>query len=215
MANPLQYAGDYWVEVDLDYVDQIAARAEYTLITIGPVRARLLSPVGKALFAINTAVSGTLAEVMNLLQNLAGELKPVGMARQIYFGVQRGRYPIQEIGSDMLGFASDTTTMVNVGISRLIAGVSSFLKKVKTETAPEILNDAPDQDIDFGLHGKASKWPFGMGVIMYAELNASPIGRLYIENCKIVSMSTGTGQGQPVMYEDIQIMAHRIVAFSG
>ena len=68
--------------------------------------------------------------------------------------------------------------------------------------------------MDFALHGKDSKWPFGMGLLFYADLDQEPIGKLYVENCKVVGIGGTIGAGQPVIYEGIQIIAHRILEFN-
>ncbi|NPB03605.1 MAG: hypothetical protein GXO39_04235 [Thermotogae bacterium] len=211
ITNPVNYADEYWVEVDLDYADQVAARAEYTLVLIGPSRARYLSPVGKALFAINAAVDATLAEVLNFIQNLNEELKPVGMCQDVNFQTFRGRMPIGELGSAMRAFVSEKTTTVQAYLNRLVASVPSFLKKIKEEQVPDALRDAPEESFDMGLHGRGSKWPFGLGLVFYAELSQAPIGRLYIEACKIQSIGSAVGEGMPVTYEQIGIIGHRIV----
>lgn len=209
MANRLDWASTHWVEVDLDYADQIAARAEYTLVVIGPPRVRNFT--SDALWAKYLIKNDSLSA---LVAAMGKELKPVGLANGVSFSVSRQRIPIMEIGSELMAYASSQTSMAQVTINRLIADASSFVKKIKENVVPEPLRDTvPETSIDFSLHGKADKWPFGMGFVFYADLNSSPIGKVYLEHCKIIGIGTTIGAGQPVIYEGVQILAHRALEF--
>jgi len=212
VVNPLNYAQDKWVQVDLDYADQIAARAEYTLVLLGPPRVAHLSGATKALLTANEPYhTGAINKLMNLLGSLTSELKAIGLAQGVGFSVYRQRIPVTELGSEMMAFVSGQTTQAQVSIQRLVVDNPNFIKEAK-DTAPSDLNDSPKSMFDAGLHGKASKWPFGLGLVFYAELSDKPIGKLYIEACKIVSLGTQISSGAPVIYEGIQIVGHRINA---
>ena len=209
-SDRLSWASTHWVEVDLDYADQIAARAEYTLVLIGPVRARMLT--SDALWAKYLVQNDALS---TLVEAMGKGLKPVGLAQGITISNSRQRIPIMELGSELMSFVSGQTSMAQIGINRLIADADSFLKKVKKATVPSDLQDTvPEKRMDFALHGKDSKWPFAMGLLFYADLDQEPIGKLYVENCKVVGIGGTIGAGQPVIYEGIQIIAHRILEFN-
>lgn len=178
--NPLKYAQDKWVQVDLDYADQLAARAEYTLVLLGPPRVAHLSGATKALLTASEPYkTDAINKLTELIGSLTSELKPIGLAQGVGFSVYRQRMPITELGSEMMAFVSGHTTQAQVSIHRLIVDNPNFVKEAKG-MAPAELNDSPKSMFDAGLHGKASKWPFGLGLIFYAELSGKPIGKLYI-----------------------------------
>jgi len=210
MAKGLTWPTNNWVEVDLDYADQIVARAEYTFIFIGPPRVSNLS--GSIFQAIYYGLKNKdLASVLEE-GKVGTKLVPLGLAQGIAISNSRRRVPIIEIGSELMGFVSDQTTFAQISIQRLIADSDSFLKKVKTSIVPEDLRDTvPDNKLDFTLHGKASKFPFGMALILYTDISSEPIGKLYRENCKVMGISSNVGAGQSVLYEGVQIVAHRIL----
>jgi len=203
------WAHTHWVEIDLDYADQLAARAEYTLILIGPARVRMIGNNAQwAKYLVENANLSTL------IASAGKDLKPLGLAQGINFSVSRQRVPIMEIGSELMALVSSQTSMAQVSIQRLIADVDSFLKKVKRNLVPPQLRDTlAESKVDFALHGKGDKWPFGMAMLLYADLSEKPIAKLYVEHCKVVGIGTTIGAGQAVMYEGVQILAHRILEF--
>ncbi|RUM27812.1 MAG: hypothetical protein DSY42_09400 [Aquifex sp.] len=207
----ITWPNNNWVEVDLDYADQVVARAEYTFIFIGPPRVKDLSQ-RNILQAIYYGVKNKDLSSILEGEKVGTKLIPLGLAQGLAISNSRRRIPVVEIGSELMGFVSDQTTFAQVSIQRLIADNDSFLKKVKSKIVPEDLRDTePDSRLDFALHGKASKFPFGMALILYTDISNEPIGKLYIENCKVMGISSTVGAGQSILYEGIQIVAHRIL----
>jgi hypothetical protein len=211
-VNPTQYADTQWSTVDLDWVDQVAARSHLTLVVMGPPRAAMLSGAARQLFAANpTFQSSTLQKVLEFLQSMDTELKVVGMAQGVQFSVQRQRMPVFEIGSAMMGLASAPTTMANVYIQRLVAAAENTVRMSKNDVPGQLRDTTTRNPFDAALHGKAGEWPFGLGLYFYAEADGEAIGRVYIEHCKIVGLSVGVQANGPVIYEGVQILAHRAV----
>ena len=207
-----------WVEVNLDFADQLAARSEYTTLFLGPPRARMLSPIEKALFAMNSASNSTFGSLLSIFKSLSPGIELLGMAQGISFSVSRGRTPIAEMGYERPLIASSPMTLVQIGISRLIAAKENFTKKVTNVSLPEPLQEEgggllssfiESANYDLNLHREESYWPFGLGVIFAAEFNAAPIAKLYFENCKIVAIGSQVSAGQGIIMENVQIISHR------
>jgi hypothetical protein len=211
-VNPVKYAEHQWATTDLDWVDQIAAKSQYTLVVVGPPRAALLSAASRQLFEANpTFHSSTLQKVLEFIQSMDSELKAVGMAQGVNFSVSRQRMPVQEVGSAMMGLASAPTTMVSVYIQRLIAASENMVRISKNDVPGQLRDTTTQNPFDAALHGKAAEWPFGLGLFFYAEADGAAIGKVYIEHCKITGLNVGVQAGGPVIFENVQIMAHRAV----
>lgn len=211
MADRQHWASTHWVEIDLDYVDQLAARAEYTLIFIGPARMRMIN--SNELWSKFPIYKNVKLE--ELVAAAKKELKAFGMAQGVSISVSRQRIPVMEIGSELMALASGQTSFVQASIQRLVADSPSFLKRVKEDLLPDSLKDTvPEGSIDFSLHGKGDKWPFGMGFVFYADLTDGPIGRIYLEHCKVAGIGSQVAAGQTIMYEGVTVIGHRALEFN-
>lgn len=208
-----------WVELNLDHVDQIAARSEHTQIIVGPPRARMLSPITKSLFAVNSAVNTTFSSILNIFKDLSQEVSPVGFAQGISVSETKQRVPIYELGMDRPMIASVPSSLAQISISRLVVNSESLPVKAFNTSAPDQLKPGEgflaeflqSATYDFNLHREDSYWPFGLGMIFYAEFSTKPIGKLYFENCKVVGCGTSVSSGQGIVIDNLQIIAHRAV----
>lgn len=197
-----------WVEANLDYVDQIIARAENTIILIGLPRVRMISPISRALFLFNGPYSNILSKIVDVVKSFSSDFITVGLVQGISFNVLRQRAPIFELGKERPAFLTGPSSMVSLGISRLIAYSDSLFKKltsVVSENKDPIKFDASlyrTEDVIF---------PFGIGLIIYSENRIRPIAKLYFEGCKLESLGSVISTGNPIVVESVQVVGHRVV----
>jgi len=200
---------NYWTELDLDYVDQIAARAEYTVLFFGPPRINMLSPIEKAVFSVKSSVNDTLGSLLNVLRRFSPQLEVIGAAQSISFSSVRPRTPVPEIGYERPVIVSSPNVSVQAIISRLVIPYDNLMKKATR--ASWLLARFDLGGMDFNHHRIETLYPFGLGIVMSNELNASPVAKLYLEGCKIVGVSGQITAGQSIVVETIQVVGHRIV----
>jgi len=199
----------YWTEVDLDFVDQISARAEYTVLFFGPPRVRMLSPIEKAIFSVKTSGNDFFNAILNIARRLSPQLEVIGAAQGISFSQVRNRSPMSEIGSERPVILTSPITYTQATISRLFIPYDNLLKKA---TKASWIFSQPDLGgVDVNFHRFETLFPFGVGIVMSNEVNATPVARLYMEGCKSVGFASQVNAGDIVILETVQIVGHRIV----
>ncbi|RUM27813.1 MAG: hypothetical protein DSY42_09405 [Aquifex sp.] len=206
-----------WVEIDLDYIDQIIARAENTIILIGLPRVRMISPISRALFLFNYSYSETLSKILDIVKSFSSDFITVGMVQGLSFNVIRQRATVFELGKERPTFLTSPSSIVSLGISRLIAYSDSLFKKF-TSTIPDddgFINWSQFEDpskFDASLYRTEDViFPFGIGLIIYSERDIRPIAKLYFEGCKLESLGSVITTGNPITVENVQIIGHRVV----
>lgn len=220
--------GAYWVDADLDFIDQISARAENSIIIIGPSRASCLSAAGVGLLSFNAPFSSFLTKVSDFLKNFSNDFSQVGIVQGFSFSISRPVVSIYSVGSNTPAFVNQLSPQGIIQLNRIVTSAGNFEYLIKQQVGEDnslgnllqiktpffkvkISNPFFANEYSDVISENTATKPFGIGLICYSEMTSNPIAKIYFEECKIVNVGSSLIVGQSLMSENVSVMCHRRV----